>query len=70
MKWNWLKGKALPYTVWKVSKYGVFSGPYFPILGPEKIPYLGVSLRVQSEYGKIQTRKNFGHFSCSVTYNS
>ena len=34
-------------TVWNVSKYGVFSGPYFPILGlntgkygPEKTPYL------------------------------
>ena len=27
-------------TVWKVSKYGVFSGPYFPAFGPEKNPYL------------------------------
>ena len=34
-------------TVWKVSKYGVFSGPYFPVFGlntgkygPEKTPYL------------------------------
>ena len=34
-------------TVWNVSKYGVFSGPYFPVLslnggkyGPEKTPYL------------------------------
>ena len=25
------------YTAWKVSKYGGFSGPYFPVLGPEKI---------------------------------
>ena len=36
-----------PDTVWKESKYGVFSGPYFPIFGlntekygPEKTPYL------------------------------
>ena len=40
------------HTAWKVSKYGVFSGPYFPAFGlsvfspnagkyrPEKIPYL------------------------------
>ena len=35
------------FTVWKVSKYGVFSGPYFPVFslntrnyGPEKTPYL------------------------------
>ena len=34
------------YTAWKVSKYGVFSGPYFPVFGlntkkygPEKTPY-------------------------------
>ena len=35
------------HTAWKVAKYGVFSGPYFPILGlntgnygPEKSLYL------------------------------
>ena len=28
------------YTVWKVSKYGVFSGLYFPVFGPEKTSYL------------------------------
>ena len=35
------------FTVWKVSNYGVFSGPYFPVFspnagkyGPEKTPYL------------------------------
>ena len=35
------------HTVWKVSKYGDFSGPYFPLFGlktrkygPEKTPYL------------------------------
>ena len=27
-------------TARKVSKYGVFSGPYFPVFGPEKTPYL------------------------------
>ena len=27
-------------TAWKVSKYGVISGPYFPVLGPEITPYL------------------------------
>ena len=37
-----------PYTVCKVSKYGVFSSPHFPVLspntgkfGPERSPYLG-----------------------------
>ena len=35
------------YTAWEVSKYGVFSGPYFPVFsqntgkyGPEETPYL------------------------------
>ena len=27
-------------TAWKVSKYGVFSGPCFPAFGPDKTPYL------------------------------
>ena len=25
-----------PNTAWKVSKYGVFSGPYFPVFNPKK----------------------------------
>ena len=28
------------YTPRKVSKYGVISGPYFPVIGPEITPYL------------------------------
>ena len=37
----------LGFTAWKLSKYEVFSGPYFPVfslntgmLGSEKTPYL------------------------------
>ena len=54
------------FTAWKVSKYGVFSGPYFPAFGLNMERY-SVSLRIQSECGKIRTRKNFvfGHFSRS-----
>ena len=53
-------------TVWKVSKYRVFSGPHFPAFGLHAERY-SVSLRIQSECRKIRTRKNslFGHFSCS-----
>ena len=49
-----------------MSKYGVFSGPYFRTLGLNTERY-GVSLRIQSKYGKIQARENsvFGHFSHS-----
>ena len=47
--WTSLKSLGLTDTVWKVSKCGAFSGPYFLIFG----------LNNQSEYRKIQTRKNF-----------
>ena len=55
------------YTVWKVSKYAEFSGPYFPVFGLNTEIY-SVNLRVQSEYRKIRTRKSsvFGHFPLSV----
>ena len=41
-------------TSWKVSKYGVFSGPYFPVF-----------TCIRTEYRNIRTRKKsvFGHFS-------
>ena len=61
--------KAVCSTAWKVSKYGVFSGPYFPIFGLDT-EIFGVNLRIQSEYRKIRTRGNsiYGHFSRSVGF--
>ena len=58
---------TIPRTAWKVSKYAVFSGPYFPLPGLNTKIY-EVNLRIQSEYRKIRTRNNsvFGHFSRSV----
>ena len=55
------------YTTWKMSTYGVFPGPYFSVLGLNTERY-SVSLRIQSECGKIQTRKNsiFEQFSRSA----
>ena len=44
-------------TTGKVSKYGVFSGPDFPVFGLNK-EIDEVNLRIQFEYGKIWTRKN------------
>ena len=43
-------------AAWKVSKYGVISGPYFPVFGLNTERY-SVSLCIQSEYGKMQARK-------------
>ena len=37
---NFLVTVFIIITAWKVSKYGVFSGPYFPVFGPEKTSYL------------------------------
>ena len=56
------------YTAWKMSKYIVFSGPYFPAFGLNTERYK-VSLPIQSECGKIPTRKNFvfRHISRSVS---
>ena len=39
-----------------MSKYGVFSGPYFPVFGLNTGIY-GVNLRTPSECRKIRTRK-------------
>ena len=52
-----------PHTTQKMSKYGVFSGPYFPVCGLNTEIY-GVNLWIQTKYGKIWTRKNsvFGNF--------
>ena len=37
-------------TAWKVSKCGVFSGPYFLAFRPEKTPYLDTFHAVYSLY--------------------
>ena len=43
-----------------MSKYGDFSGPYFPVIGLNTEIY---GVRIQSKYGEMRTRKNsaFGH---------
>ena len=53
-------------TAWRVSKYGVFSGPYFPVFGLNTEIYR-VNLRIQSKYRKIWSKKNsaLGHVSRS-----
>ena len=55
----------------KLSKYRVFSGPYFPAFRLNTDIY-GVNLRIQPKCGKILTKKNsiFGHFSRSVQQDS
>ena len=53
-------------AAWKVSKYGVNSGPYFPLFGLS-IEIYGVNLRIQPKCRNIRTRNNsvFGYFSRS-----
>ena len=54
------------YSLRRMCKYGVISGPYFLVFRLNMEIY-SVNLRIQSECRKIQTRKNFvfGHFSRS-----
>ena len=58
------------FTSRKVSKYVVFSGPYFHIFGLNTEIYF-VNLCIQSEYRKIQTRNNpvFVYFSRSEEWS-
>ena len=58
--------KLLAQTAWKVSVYGVFSGPFFPVFGLNMEIY-SVNLRIQFEYRKIRNSKNSlsGQFSRS-----
>ena len=58
-----------PSTAWKVSKYGVISGPYFHAFRLNTERY-EVSHRIQSESVKIRTRNYpvFGHFSGSDVF--
>ena len=48
---------SLTSTAWKVSKYGVFSDPYFPVCGLYAEIY-SVNLCILSKYEKIRV----GHF--------
>ena len=55
-------------NAWKLSKYGVFSRPYFPAFGLNTDRY-EASIRIQPEFRKIRIRKYSvsGHYSRSVT---
>ena len=64
--WTWVSDQphlSKARAAWKVSKYGVISGPYFPAFGLNTERY-EVPLRIQFECGKIRTRNHyvFGHF--------
>ena len=54
------------YTAWKVSKYGVFSGPYFLVFGPntgkcgpEKTPYLDAVISLTFSHSFLPVFSNF-----------
>ena len=53
--------KYINKTAWKVSKYGVFSGSYFPLFRANTEIY---SVN-RSDYGKIRTTKNSVSEHCS-----
>ena len=65
-KINWIVQKVIVFfpesIAWKVSKYGVFSVPYFPVFGLNT-EIFGINLHIQFKCRKIRIRKNsvFGH---------
>ena len=61
-QWDVEMGWIIFCTAGKVSKYGVFSGPSFPVFGLNTEIY-GLNLRIQSEYRKRRTRKQISAFS-------
>ena len=46
------------YSTWKVSRYRVYSGPYFPTFRPEKTPYLDTVHTVSTLENSAVTQKN------------
>ena len=53
----WQSTCLVVFTAWKVFKYEVISGLYFPTCGLNTEIYF-INLRIQSECGKIWTRNN------------
>ena len=66
---GFIENTLIDCTAWKVSKYGIFSGPCFPVFGLNTEIY-SVYLHIQSKYRRIQTRENsvFGHFSRNADF--
>ena len=54
----------------KVSEYRVFSGPYFPVFGPEKTAYLDTFYAVFEASSQIFDRiQNYSFVaSCEISY--
>ena len=51
---SWMKFfiTTKPCTEWKVSRYGVFSGPHFPVIGLNTEIYSSVQIRKNTEQKK------------------
>ena len=61
LKTLWKRFDGNEATEWKMSKYGVVSGPHFPVfrLNTE---IFSVNLRIQSDYRKVLTKNNLDTF--------
>ena len=55
--------KWITNTVWKVSKYGVFSGPFFPVFSTNKGKYGPEKLRIWTLFTHCKGRKFLNIFS-------
>ena len=50
------KNTSIDCTAWKVSKYGVFSGPYFPVFGLNTEIFSLCSVRIQANANQKKLR--------------
>ena len=64
-----LRELSCSFTAWKVSKYGVFSGQYFPVFGPEKTPYLETFHAVRDK-GLFMLKQLTATIKKYITYNA
>ena len=76
---TWTSYNEIKGAVWKVSKYGVFSGLYFPVFGlntgkygPGKTPYLDTFHAVRDSAEKLHlwffSRRNSMFFAHAFIY--
>ena len=64
---------SLKNTAWKMSKYGVFSGPYYPVFGintgkygPEKAPYLNTFHAVKNKLNALNSKPRLTISLCKM----